>query len=102
MNERALHEQQRRAQLDEWKAELDKLKARSMKAGAEAGLAWSRHIGRLEDRVADAERRMVELAEANNEAWAALKKGVDDAWASLKTAFQDAGSKFDKQTTADK
>ncbi len=94
MSDRQLEEQKLRAQLDEWKADLDKLKAKAAKAGADAGLEMNRQVGALETKVADAERRLTELSRATDDAWGAIKKGADEAWTSLKSAFRSAASKY--------
>lgn len=94
MKDRELQEQKFRAQLDEWKSEIEQLKAQAMKASADAGLHMNRQIGALETKVADAERRFTELSRANDEAWTEIRNGVDEAWTSLKNAFTEAVSKY--------
>ena len=94
MKDRKLQEQKFRAQLDEWKAEIEKLKAQAMKAGTDVGLHMNRQIGALESKVADAERRFTELSRASDDAWGEIRNGVEEAWKSLKTAFIDAVSKY--------
>ena len=94
MKDRELQEQKFRAQLDEWKAEIEKLKAKAMKTSSDAGLRMNRQIGALEAKVADAERRFTELSRASDDAWGEIKDGVAEAWGTLKTAFNDAVSKY--------
>ncbi len=94
MKDRELQEKKFRAQLDEWKAEMEKLKAQAMKASSDAGLHMNRQIGALEAKIADAERRFTELSRANDDAWNDVKDGVAEAWDTLKAAFNDAVAKY--------
>lgn len=94
MKDRELQEKKFRAQLDEWKAEMEKLKAQAMKASSDAGLHMNRQIGALEAKIADAERRFTELSRANDDAWNDVKDGVAEAWSTLKASFNDAVAKY--------
>ena len=94
MEDRKLQEQKLRAQLDEWKAEIEKLKAQAMQVSSDVGLHMNRQIGALEAKVADAERRYTELSRATDEAWGELRNGANEAWDALKTAFHDAMDKY--------
>ncbi len=94
MKDRELQEKKFRAQLDEWNAEMEKLKAKAMKASSDAGLHMNRHIGSLEAKIADAERRFAELSRASEDAWGEIRDGADKAWSTLKSSFDDAMSKY--------
>ena len=51
MNEKELYQQKKQAQLDEWKAEVDKLKAKASGASADAQLELNREIDTLEGKI---------------------------------------------------
>jgi predicted RNase H-like nuclease (RuvC/YqgF family) len=88
--EKELYEQKMRARLDEWKAELDKLKARAKGASADTQIKMNREIEELETAIQEGETRLSALAEASGDAWESIKEGVDAAWESLTSAFDQA------------
>jgi len=51
MNEKELYQQKTQAQLDEWKAELDKLKAKASSASADTQLELNKQIKALEGKL---------------------------------------------------
>jgi len=83
MNERELYRRKQQAQLEEWKADLDKLKAKAAQEEAEAQLSLSEQVKTLEIRIEEQQANLTKLAEAS-----------DDAWESLKSAFSDAAAKL--------
>ena len=89
MNEKELYQQKKQAQLDEWKAEADKLKAKASGASADAQLQLNKQIEALEDKIEDGKTRLTEIAEASEE-----------AWDSIKSAFGDAAAKFKNNSGA--
>lgn len=89
MNEKELYRQKLQAELDEWKAENAKLKAKASGAKADVQIAMQRQVAALEHRLEDAQEKLAELAEAGEDAWHSLKKGVESAWESLQFAFKD-------------
>ena len=94
MSERELYRQKFQARLDEWKADLEKYKARASEASADAQLKMKEQIQVLEGKIKEGKARLAEMEEASDGAWESVKEGVDSAWASLKSAFSDAASKF--------
>lgn len=90
MNEKELYKQKFQAHLDEWKADISKLKARASGASADAQLAMNRQAAVLEGRLEDAQAKLSGLSEAGEDAWVSLKNGADAAWESLKTGIHDA------------
>ncbi len=86
--EKELYEQKMRARLEEWKAELDKLKAKAKGASADTQLEMNQRIEELETAIQQGETRLSALAEASDDAWESIKEGVDAAWESLTSAFK--------------
>ncbi len=93
--EKELYEQKMRARLDEWKAELDKLKARARGASADTQLEMNRRIENLETAIQEGETRLSALSEAGDDAWESIREGVDAAWESLTSAF-DQTSRYEE------
>ncbi len=89
-----LHKQKLQAQLDGWKADIAKLKAKATAEAADAQLAMHKQFDVLEKNMDEAQAKLAELAEAGEEAWDSVKHGVESAWHSLTTAVSDAMSKF--------
>jgi len=96
MNEKELYQQKKQAQLDEWKAEVDKLKARTSGASADAQLELNKQIEALEGKIEEGKTKLAEIADASEDAWESMKEGVESAWESMKSAFSDAAAKFKK------
>ena len=96
MSEKELYRQKKQAQLDQWNAEVDKLKAEASEASADAQLELNREIEALDGKIEQGKAKFAELAEASDDAWASIKDGVESAWDSMKSAFSDAAAKFKK------
>jgi uncharacterized coiled-coil DUF342 family protein len=94
MEDRELYQQKIQAQLDEWRAEIDKLRARVSGKSADAQLEWNQRIRQLEEKVEEGKAKLDELGETSDEAWKSVQKGFASAWTSLRSAFSDAVAKF--------
>lgn len=96
MDNKELYQQKKQAQLDEWKAEIDKLKARAAGFSADAQIALNKHIEALEGNIDDGKGKLAELADASEEKWESIKDGMESAWDSMKSTFNDVKAKFTK------
>lgn len=94
MNEKELYQQKKQAQLDDWQADVEKLKAKASEASADSQLELNSQIETLEAKIEDGKAKLAELSNASEGAWESIKDGVDSAWNSMKTAFSDAAVKF--------
>ncbi|MDP2885217.1 MAG: coiled coil domain-containing protein [Ignavibacteria bacterium] len=94
MNEKELYKQKYRAQLDVWKADIVKLKAKALGTKADVQIEMDKHVKELDHRIQEASTKLSELAGASEDAWGSVKKGVASAWDSLKSAVSDATSRF--------
>lgn len=65
MNEKQLYQQKKQAQLDEWQAEVDKLKAKASEASADAQLEMNSQIEALEGKIEEGKAKLAELADAS-------------------------------------
>jgi hypothetical protein len=91
---RKAYEEKIDAQLKEWSAQIDLLKARADRAKAEAKIDYYKTIEALQDRQEEAATKLKELKNAGDAAWEDVKKGAEKAWADIKTAYKDAASRF--------
>lgn len=96
MNDKELYRQKKQAQLDQWKAEIDKLKAKAAEASADAQLALNKQIDVLEGKMGEGKTMLAELADASEDTWESVKDSVESAWDWMKTAFSDAAAKLKK------
>ena len=94
MNDKELYQQKKQAQLDEWKAEVAKLKAKASGASADAQLEMNKQIEALESHIEKNKAKLSEFSMAGADAWESLKEGMESAWNSLKSAMSDAAAKF--------
>ncbi|MGO2511344.1 coiled coil domain-containing protein [Marinomonas polaris] len=94
MNMKEAYQKKLQAQLDEWSAEIDLLKAKARSSEADAQIEYSKQIEELHAMRESANRKITELKEANDDAWEELKAGMDSAWNSLSKAVKSARSKF--------
>jgi archaellum component FlaC len=94
MSMKEKYEQKLQAQLDEWDAEINKLKAKADKAEADAQLEYYKQIEELRSMQETANEKLNELKEAGDDAWEDLKAGIESAWDSLGNALKSASSRF--------
>jgi len=93
-DDKELYKQKFQAQLDEWKADINKLKAKAMESKADAQLEINKLVVELEAKVQVATAKLGELSEASEGALDSVKKGVESARDALKSSVRDARSKF--------
>ena len=94
MSLKQAYEQKLKAQLDEWRTEIDKLKARADKAEADVQLEYYKQIETLREKQEAARDKLGELEHACEDAWEDLKAGVDSAWDDLRDSVKSATSRF--------
>lgn len=94
MDNKELYQQKLQAQLDEWVADIDKLRAKASGASADTQLQLNREIDTLQARIDEAKGKVSELAEAGEDAWESVKGSTEAIWNSVSTAFGDAIAKL--------
>jgi len=94
MSDKELYKQKKQAQLNEWKAEVDKFKAKASGASANTQLEMNKQIKALESKIEDGKVKLSQLAEAGADAWDSSKNRVESSWDSLKAAVNDIATKF--------
>lgn len=92
-NKKSYH-QKKKAQLDQWMAKIDVLKAKSKKISTDWQLQLNEHIKILERKTEDAAEKLSVLKNASEGAWGSIKEGIDSAWGSMKSSFDDVNAKF--------
>ena len=94
MNMKESYQQKLQAELDEWSAEINKLKAKADKAEADIKLKYYEQIEELREKQEAANGKLTELMAASDDAWEDLKAGAESAWLSLGDAVKKATSRF--------
>jgi len=82
--------QKMEAQLKEWSAVLDRMKARADKASADTKLKMQRQIEELKAREIAARAKLQQIRSAGQQALNDARGTIDKAWADLKGAFERA------------
>lgn len=94
MSMKEQYEQKLEAKLDEWGAEIDKLKAKADNAEADLKIEYYEQIDEMRSMQATANEKFIELKDASDDAWENLKAGIDNAWDSLGNAYDSAIAKI--------
>lgn len=94
MSKKEAYQQKIEAQVSEWKADIDKLRARAAGETADAKLKLEEHIEALEAMMDTAKSKLVEVRDSSEEAWEVAKDKAESAWTSIKSGFQDAVAKI--------
>lgn len=93
MNDKQLYQQKVTAQLAEWAAEVDKLKAQASGASAQAQLAMKTHVAALEKQIAEGKNKLAEMTAASADAWESTRNGAESALEVIKKTFAEAYAK---------
>jgi Zn-dependent M32 family carboxypeptidase len=94
MTMREAYEKKLQAQLDEWAAEIKKLKAKADKAGADAKLEYHKQIEDLRALQERAKAKFAALKETGDDAWEDLKGGIEKAFDTMNKALKSVIAKF--------
>jgi chromosome segregation ATPase len=82
------------AQLDEWRADIDRLKEKAKLASTDAKLKYKENIDKLEVKMSEGKSKLRELMESSEDAWDSVKKGADSIWDTMKATFSEVKQKF--------
>lgn len=93
MDYKKLYQQKKQAQLDEWKADIDRLKAKTTIASADAKIKINEYIKTLEHKLDEANSKLSELKKSTGDTYESVKAGVESAWDSFASAFSDSRKK---------
>jgi len=94
MSKKTEYEKKLQAQLDEFGAEIERLKARADKAEDDAEPWHQKQIEALQEKHKLAKEKLNELKESSDDAWEDLKEGITSAWDSVSGALKSAAKRF--------
>jgi len=83
-----------KARIDEWNAEIDRLKARAEQAEADARIEYHDEIQELKNYRNDARKKLDKLQHAGEGAWEDLRAGVEMAFDAMNQAVNSARNRF--------
>jgi hypothetical protein len=90
METRELYKQKYQAQIREWSAQLDVMKAQSEKLAAQAKLDAKPHLDAVHAKFEAAKAGLKDVVEATDDKWDGVVKDVTRGWAELKAAAEGA------------
>lgn len=96
MSMKEAYEKKLQAQLDEWSAEIDRLRAKAAGVQADKEIEYNKQIEKLQSEQENARKKLTQLKNASEDAWEDMKAGVESAWDSLDSAVKSAMSRFHK------
>jgi F0F1-type ATP synthase epsilon subunit len=94
MENKQAYREKLEAQMREWSAKIDVLKAKADQAEAEAKIEYRNRIEDLRQKKEALKAKLSELQNASDAAWKDIKAGTEKAAADLKDALQSALAKF--------
>ena len=94
MSTKEAYRQKLQTQWDEWKAEIDTLKAKAAKAEAEAQITYNKQIEEPKAKQEEIKEKLEELRQAGEDTWENLKGGIEKAWHKVGDVVSSAVSRF--------
>jgi len=94
MSTKVEYEKKLQAQLDDFSAEIEKLKSRADKTEADAEPWHHKQIEVLQEKHKMAKEKLNELKESSDDAWEDMKEGISSAWDSVSVALKSAAKRF--------
>jgi hypothetical protein len=97
-DQRELRQQKVQAQIDAWRAELDKLEAQARGASADARLKLDEQMASLRSKIDEGKGALAALAEKGEEAWASFKEKAASTWDATKAAYREGVEGSERET----
>ena len=97
MDEKELYEKKMEAKLEEWKADLRKLKAQAEAASADMTLAFKEHMNTLADKIEEGEHKLEALTDRADDAWDEFREDLESAWNKIKSQVSESTQRYEKE-----
>jgi len=94
MDKKKSYEERLEAELNEWSAKINVLKAKAAKTQADVKINFAEEIKLLEEKKQKAKEKLHELRDAGDDAWVDLKAGLESVWSDLGNSISKAVSRF--------
>ena len=90
MTDRQYYEEKLKAKLDEWQANIDKMRAQARQAEADSRKQMEEEIDKLGTRRDEMVDQLEKLQKSNAAAWTEVKTGAEKAWHDMNEALERA------------
>ncbi len=97
MNKKDAYVEKLKAQLDLWKADIDKLEAKARKATADAKVMYEEQIGELRSKWDTTKDKLMDIENEEEHEWEDLKKEVDKLGESFFEEYKRLRKKIEKK-----
>ncbi|HZR46503.1 MAG TPA: hypothetical protein VFA47_07360 [Candidatus Manganitrophaceae bacterium] len=94
MDKKIAYQEKMDAQLREWSAKIDQLKAKADKAKAEAKIEYYDQIEALKAKQKVVQAELQKLKASGEEAWEKVRTGVENAWGEMKSAVEGVAARL--------
>lgn len=94
MSKKDAYVQKLHAKIDEWNADIDKLKIKADQVEAESRIEYQKQVEKLKQKRREIESKAAELKRSGEDAWEDLKSGADLAWEAMNEAVKSARSRL--------
>lgn len=94
MKNKEAYIQKLHTKIDEWNADINRLKAKADQVEADSKIEYEKQIQALKSKRDEIEKKVSEISRAGENAWEDLKAGVDLAWEAMSEAIKSATSRF--------
>lgn len=94
MNKKQVYQEKLQAQLNEFNAQIELLKAKAEKAETSTKLSYLETLEGLKLKRDLAANKLQELRDSSDNAWEDLKEGIENAWSDVSSSIQSAISRF--------
>lgn len=101
MDTRQAYKQKYAAQIEEWGAKIDVIKARARMAKAQATIDLAPHVDGVHDKYEAAKAKIARMAEATDDKWHEVMKDADEAWQDLERSVEGALAAIKPHAEAD-
>lgn len=93
LEDRKAYESKLDAQLAQWKADIDVLKAKAKRTSVDVMVNYDKAIDALESKHGEASKQLHNLKAATDDAWENVKAGTEKVWLEIKSQFQSSAEK---------
>ena len=94
MSNNEAYEKKMEAQIEEWEAELSKLKAQSKQKSADAEIEYNKRMKELEAKKEEANDKLADIKSAGSESWEDMKDGMQDIANDFGNTLDDIKANF--------
>jgi predicted nucleic acid-binding Zn-ribbon protein len=84
------------AQLNQWEAQIETLKADAQRIQDRKAVELEKRITQLQDKCGEAKSKMEHIRQSDNVGWKEMKEGAEQMWSGIKDLLKDTKTEFQK------